>query len=112
MKKIFLSALMAVMVCSIGFAQTAKKAMEAKDKKYESVEVSMDKVPAKVMTAMKENGIEKAHVMKAYEVKKDDGKIYKFKVKSGDEKMKYKFDANGKLIKKEKWSKSKDSSTQ
>jgi len=111
MKKIFMSAVMALMVCTIGFAQSGKKAMDAKDKKYESVEIKMDKVPASVMASMKEHGIEEAQVLNAYKVKKEDGNIYKFKVKSGDTKMKYKFDADGKLLKKEKWGKTKATST-
>lgn len=105
MKKVLLSLFVCLMAMSVAFAQTAdKKKNYKKDGKYETVEITMDKVPAAVKASLKAEGIADADVKKAWKVKKEDGKIYKFKAMKDGEKMKYKYKADGTLVKKEKWS--------
>jgi hypothetical protein len=102
MKKLTLVFAMLLLAVAVSFAQSKDdKAM--KKAKYETHEITIDKVPDEVMASLKDNGIEATDVLNIYKVKKEDTKIYKFKVNQGGEKMKYKFDASGKLLHKGAW---------
>jgi hypothetical protein len=102
MKKLTLVFAMSLLVVAASFAQS--KDDKTKDKaKYETHEITIDKVPDQVMASLKDNGIEASNVLNVYKVKKEDSKIYKFKVNQSGEKMKYKFDASGKLLHKGAW---------
>ena len=109
MKKLTLVFTMLLLIVATSFAQSEDdKAM--KKAKYETHEITIDKVPDQVMASLKDNGIEASNVLKVYKIKKEDGKIYKFKVDQGGEKMKYKFDASGKLLHKSAWKTEEDTS--
>lgn len=102
MKKLMMIMAMLLLVAATSIAQSNDdKAM--KKAKYETHEITLDKVPDQVMASLEDNGIEASNVLSVYKIKKEDGKIYKFKVNQGGEKMKYKFDANGKLLHKGAW---------
>ena len=93
---------MSLLVVAVSFAQSKDGQAMTKDK-YESHEITLDKVPDQVMASLKDNGIEASKVLSVFKIKKEDAKIYKFKVNKDGEKMKYKFDANGKLLHKGAW---------
>ncbi len=102
MKKLTLVIALLLLVVAVSYAQSQDD-KAVKKAKYETHEITIDKVPDEVMASLKDNGIETADVLNVYKIKKADTKIYKFKVNQNGEKMKYKFDVSGKLLHKGAW---------
>jgi hypothetical protein len=103
MKKIIMSLFVCLMASAVAMAQTEEKTKVYNKAASNSYEISLDKVPAEVKASLTAQGVEDANVVTVWKVKKEEGKIYKFKVKDGESHLKYKFKADGTMIKKESW---------
>lgn len=112
MKKLALSLVVFLMAFSVVYAQKAdKKKGYDKKAKTESAEVKWNEVPDIIKASLKAEGIAEADVKGIWKMKKDDGKVYKFKTMKDGEKMKYKYKADGTMIKKEVWTEPKKTSS-
>ena len=71
MKKLMMIMAMLLLVAATSLAQSNDdKAM--KKAKYETHEITLDKVPDQVMASLEDNGIEASNVLSVYKIKKDE----------------------------------------
>ncbi|MBK6263630.1 hypothetical protein JKA74_01180 [Marivirga sp. S37H4] len=106
MKKVFLSIVASLFIVGISLAQTVVN--NTTNKKTNSEEIKIEDIPLKVKASVMKEAILVKNLKHSSREKKNGVYVYTFIIKEGKEKYQYRYDDQGKLLKKMKWEGEKD----